>query len=265
MKEVEGNAITGPLTLRDDYTSIIISYSTGIDSTGALAKALTFSKKLPKTIKKFLLYCDTGMEYDINLSLFYKVAQAFNLAPVLIQNQKNFMDLLLERQMWPDMKNRWCTSYLKTGATDKWIRANRNILGERMLFITGERRDESPRREKYPELDWHSTTLKTERKGKFICHWYRPALDYEKGKMFEYGKDLGIDPHPCYRYVSRCSCMFCVFMMDKHTIENMKNHPGEAQRWLQAELRIGHTWKNKKSLNQLWNENCEDVPMDIVV
>jgi len=265
VKEVEGNRITGPLELRDDYTAVIISYSTGVDSTGALAKALAFSKTLPKTTKKFLLYCDTGMEYDINLSLFYKVAQAFTLIPVLIQNQKSFMDLLLARQMWPDMKNRWCTSYLKTGATDKWIRANRNILGERMLFITGERRDESPRRAKYPELDWHSTTLKTERVGRFIAHWYRPVLDYEKGKMFEYGKGLGIDPHPCYEYVSRCSCMFCIFMPNRHTVENMRNHPAEAKKWIQAELKIGHTWKKGQSLNQLWNENCEDVPMEIVV
>jgi len=54
-------------------------------------------------------------------------------------------------------------------------------------------------------------------------------------------------------------------MPNKHTVENMRNHPVEAQNWIQAEMRIGHTWKNGTSLNQLWNENCEDVPMDIVV
>ena len=259
------NEITGPLELRDDYTSIVISYSTGIDSTGALAKALEIAKQLPRKTKKFLLYCDTGMEYDINPELFYQVAKAFKLIPVLLQNEKTFLDILLERQKWPDMKNRWCTSYLKTGVTDKWIRANRPTLGERVLFITGERRDESTRRAKYPELDWHTTTLKTERKGRFICHWYRPVLDFEKGKMFEYGKKLHITPHPCYEYVNRCSCMFCVFMMDRHTIENMKNHPQDVQKWLQAELKINHTWKSKMSLNRLWDENCEDVPMDIIV
>ncbi|MCO5387841.1 MAG: phosphoadenosine phosphosulfate reductase family protein [Desulfosporosinus sp.] len=259
------NEIIGPLELRDDYTAVVISYSTGIDSTGALAKALDLARTLPKTTRKFLLYCDTGMEYSINISLFYQVAKAFNLIPVLLQNEKTFMDILLERQRWPDMKNRWCTSYLKTGVTEKWIRANRPTLGERVLFVTGERRDESKRRAKYPELDWHNTTLKTERKGRFICHWHRPVLDYEKGKMFEYGKALGIAPHPCYEYVSRCSCMFCVFMMDKHTIENMKKHPQEAKKWLQAELKISHTWKSKTSLNKLWTENCEEAPRDIIV
>lgn len=262
---MEANAITGPLALRDDYTSIIISFSTGIDSTGALAKALAFAKNLPSATKRFLLYCDTGMEYDINEGLFFKIAQAFNLIPVLIKNPKTFMELLMERQMWPDMKNRWCTSYLKTDATNKWIRRNRELLGERVLFVTGERRDESPRRAKYPDLDWHSTTLKTERVGKFIAHWWRPVLDYEKGEMFEVGKRMGIDPHPCYEYVSRCSCMFCIFMPNRHTVENMKKHPREAQKWLQAELKIGHTWKKGTSLNQLWNEHCEDVPSEIIV
>ena len=136
-----------------------------------------------------------------------------------------------------------------------------------MLFLTGERRDESPRRAKLREMEIHRTTLKTERKGKFLCHWHRPVLDYEKGKMFEWGKELGLPPHPCYEYVPRCSCIACIFMPDRHTVENMKRHPERFRELIQAEIRHQHTWKHKTSLQHLWNEVCEseDKPGDLII
>lgn len=208
----------------------------------------------------YLLYCDTGMEYDINIELFHNVAKFIGVKPILLAHPKGFLGLLLEeRLMFPDMKNRWCTSYLKTGITDKWMRANRHILGEKCLFISGERRDESPKRAKLSEIEYHRTHLKTERVAKFECHWHRPCLDFEKGHMFEQAKLLKLNAHPCYEYVDRCSCMFCVFMKDRHTIENMKRHPKEAVKWVQAEIQVQHRWKNKQSLQDLWATACEDV------
>lgn len=159
--------------VQTDYTSVIVSYSNGIDSTGALYWAL---KEFPKE-KIFLLYCDTGFEYPENIQMFYRTAKFLGIKPVLLRHPKGFLNLLLEERLkWPDMKNRWCTAYLKTGVTDKWIRANRQILGNRCLFISGERRDESRGRKNLPEIEYHSTTLWTKRKGDFTCHWYRPCI-----------------------------------------------------------------------------------------
>ncbi len=59
-----------PLATRCDYSSVIVSYSTGIDSTGALYWAM--QNFAPEKI--YLLYCDTGAEYPINDELFYKTA-----------------------------------------------------------------------------------------------------------------------------------------------------------------------------------------------
>ena len=50
------------------YTSVIVSYSTGIDSTGAIYWAT--QNFAPEKI--FLLYCDTGAEYSVNEALFCK-------------------------------------------------------------------------------------------------------------------------------------------------------------------------------------------------
>ena len=229
---------------------------------GALYWAL---KNFPVNII-YLLYCDTGMEYDINTSLFHKTARFLGIKPVLLSHPKGFLGLLLEeRLMFPDMKNRWCTSYLKTGVTEKWIRSHRHILGRKVLFLSGERRDESPKRFKLSTTQYHNTTLKTTRNGVFTCHWHRPCLEYEKGRMFEYAKEMKLPPHPCYEYVDRCSCMFCVMMKDRHAIENIKRHPERAKEYIQAEIKLQHTWKAKQSLQHLWEKNCMDVEDGILV
>lgn len=236
-----------------EYSSVIVSYSNGIDSTGALYWAI---KHFPKE-KIYLLYCDTGCEYPINVELFYRTAAFIGIKPILLANPKGFLGLLLqERLKFPDIKNRWCASYLKTAITDKWIRQHREQLGNKCLFLSGERRDESMGRAKLPELEYHSTTLKTKRLGDFTCHWFRPCLDYPKDKMFEWGRELHLEPHPCYQYVS--SCMLCILMPDKHAIENIKRYPEIAAEYVRAEMKLQHTWKKARSLQSLFNE-CLDI------
>lgn len=247
--------IAVPEWVQTDYTSVIVSYSNGIDSTGALYWAL---QEFPKE-KIFLLYCDTGFEYPENVKLFYQTAKIIGVKPVLLRHPKGFLNLLIEERFkWPDMKNRWCTAYLKTGVTDHWIRTHRDILGTKCLFVSGERRNESRGRAKLPEIEYHSTTLKTKRVADFTCHWYRPCLDYEKGEMFERGKKLGLEPHFCYKYLDRCSCMACMFMPDRHAILNMRRYPEHMEPYVQAEIKLAHTWKKSRGLAELWQQ-CKDI------
>lgn len=52
--------------------------------------------------------------------------------------------------------------------------------------------------------------------------------------------------------------MACMFMADRHAIENMKRYPDQIEPYVQAEIKLAHTWKNKKSLAELW-ERCLDI------
>lgn len=86
-----------------EYTSVVVSYSDGIDSTGALYWAC---QNFPKE-KIYLLYCDTGCEYPENTQIFYRVAAFLKVTPVLLKDDRGFLGLLLnERLKFPDMKNR---------------------------------------------------------------------------------------------------------------------------------------------------------------
>ncbi|MHB1041528.1 MAG: phosphoadenosine phosphosulfate reductase domain-containing protein [Eubacteriales bacterium] len=247
--------IQRPDRLLDDYDTVIVSHSAGIDSMGALAWAL---KHFPKE-KVLLLYCDTDLEPYESWPHLLKIHKHLGLRrPVVLCHPDGFFGILEKRKMWPNQKNRWCTAYLKTMVTESWIRQNRNVLGTRVLFPSGERRDDSPRRAKLPNLAYHPTHLKTKRVGDFTCHWHRPVLDNLKGEMFELSKKLGIPPHPCYSELPRCSCLACIFARNADINKNMIRYPEAMKRLVAAELRIGHTWKRDMSLNQLWNEVCEE-------
>lgn len=245
-----------PPGLLGDYDSVICNFSTGIDSTGILKWAMqNFDPS-----KILLSYQDTGFEYDFNRKIVFDVANYLGIKPLVLTHPKGFLGILEHRGMWPSSKNRWCTSYLKSDLMASWITNNRHLLGGRCLYLTGERRDESPGRAKLPALQYHRTHLKTKRKGSFTCHWYRPVLDFDKGLMFEWGKALGIPAHPCYEYLTRCSCIACVLMPNDHAMENMRRYPHLFKKYLEAELKAAHTWKHKTSLNELWAAVCQDDP-----
>lgn len=47
-------------------------------------------------------------------------------------------------------------------------------------------------------------------------------------------------------------------MSDQHAVENMKRYPDQIQPFIQAEIKLAHTWKKGKSLEQLWDQ-CQDI------
>lgn len=251
--------------LRSDYDTVIVSSSAGIDSNGGLRWAL---KNFPREVI-LLLHCDTDLEPFESWPHLMKTASHLDLRPpVKIAYPGGYLGILEKRQMWPDHKRRWCTSFLKTGITEKWIRANRLWLGKKVLFITGERWSEYPRRSKLKPLSYHPTHLKTKRKGDFLCHWYRPMLPYEKGKMFEFSREMGIPPHDSYlNGLSRVSCIACFFSSNAEIVKNMRNQPPERFRKLvEMELKAGHSWKLDQTLKGLWDRVCEEnVPVNVIV
>jgi len=64
-------------------------------------------------------------------------------------------------QQSPDLNVRWCSAYLKIDVASKAIIHQERFLGLRVLFITGERAQESAARSNYAEREYHKTDARS--------------------------------------------------------------------------------------------------------
>ena len=163
---------------------------------------------------------------------------------------KNRRENLPGPKGWPDSKRRWCTSYLKRDVANKYIRAHRKELGPDLVVLTGERREESPRRAKKDAWQPHSTSIKDHTVWSF-----HPILEWKEDQVWSRIRDSGVEPHPCYSYgVSRASCFMCVFARKSELAIAIRKHPDRFRLFVEAEKEIDHKFRLNLSLQDLWKE-----------
>jgi len=107
-----------------------------------------------------------------------------------------------------DLNKRWCSAYLKIDVCRRVIaHVFPNDKNHKILFISGERREESANRAKYNEFEFHTTS-----RGKRIVHHHRLVIDWSEKQIWDIIKEYGVLPHPAY-YMGfpRLSCRSCVF------------------------------------------------------
>jgi 3'-phosphoadenosine 5'-phosphosulfate sulfotransferase (PAPS reductase)/FAD synthetase len=110
----------------------------------------------------------------------------------------------------PDLNKRWCSAYLKIDVCARVI--NNVIKGGKILFISGERREESPKRAKYKEVELHRTNTRQR-----LVHHFRPVIDWKEQSVWDIMERYQILPHPVY-YLGfpRLSCRSCIFFTPDH-------------------------------------------------
>lgn len=115
------------------------------------------------------------------------------------------------RRMFPqvtgDLSVRWCSSYLKIDVASAALCGDPRFEGKTILVVSGERREESPNRSRYAEVEAHKATSSLRR----VDQW-RAVIDWCERDVWEIIKRHRILPHPAYRLgFSRVSCMTCIF------------------------------------------------------
>lgn len=120
------------------------------------------------------------------------------------------------RRRWPavspNLSVRWCSSQLKIDVTARALTHDPTLQGTpdhpvRLLFLTGERREESANRSRYAALERHRTYSRS----RHILHW-RPVIDWSEAEVWDKIRGAGILPHPAYVLgFSRVSCETCIF------------------------------------------------------
>jgi hypothetical protein len=110
-------------------------------------------------------------------------------------------------QVTADLSKRWCSPCLKIDVASIAINNEPRFRGKRILFLSGERRQESAARSRYAEMEQHRTHTKS----RHVDHW-RMVIDWSEAQVWEIMREFNVVPHPAYRLGwGRVSCLACIF------------------------------------------------------
>ena len=142
----------------------------------------------------------------------------------------------------------WCSGSLKTQVEGKlYSGISEMSQGVKLLVVSGERRQESPGRSKYNEMEVHRTNATV--KARRLVHQWRSVIDWKEEEVWEIIKRWRIAPHPCYAAGwSRCSCTMCIFSLPKHWAGIRELFPDWVQAVEEDERILGFTLDQKKPL-----------------
>ena len=118
---------------------------------------------------------------------------------------------VLTRRQYPHVgkieSGRWCSALQKIDVGRSALNNQVRFLGNRTLFISGERAEESKQRAGYQDFESHVCNSKHRR----IDHW-RPVHKWTTQEVWLAIARHKVNPHPCYRAGwGRCSCAGCIF------------------------------------------------------
>ncbi len=163
--------------------------------------------------------------------------------------RKDFIDMVLLRNMFPSPQYRQCTSDLKTTQIDKLIRKIMKERGANVGFnCIGLRAEESNQRAARNPL-WINTrlTLKPNKKGvvaRTVYDWM-PVFHLEFDEVFDVIYNAGKQAHPAYGHRGsknrRLSCVLCIMACKNDLVNGATDYPDLYNEYLALEVVTGHT------------------------
>lgn len=195
---------------------IVINFSGGKDSSAMLNY---ICEKYPD-IKKHVVFANTGWEYPGIEEWCKNIVSKFGLELNIVKNKnKDFLSMSRNRGKFPAPAYRQCTSDLKRGPIQTWIR--NNIKDTLIINCMGMRAEESPRRKKMKKLYRDKIMTNSKR-----TVWnYLPIHEWPVEKVFSYLKEKQIPLHPVYKYLDRLSCQICIYMKKSDILKVKKYNP----------------------------------------
>lgn len=182
----------------------IVSFSGGKDSTAMLLHMIEQGMHIDEVIN-----FDTGVEFSdmyIHINKVKEIVTSHEIPFKTFKSELEFEHFLLERERedkanllrygwgWPNMKNRWCTSYLKTRLIEPYLRTLKEKY--EVIQYIGIASDEKKRMERdihkrsgfrYPLVEW----------------------GWSESDCLQYCYDQGLDWNGLYESFSHVSCWLC--------------------------------------------------------
>lgn len=163
---------------------------------------------------------------------------------------------LSTRRKWPmktaSLKFRYCSSSLKIDPARRVMSNRPDLKGSerkqiKILWLTGERRQESPARARYAQVEHHPANSKSR-----IVHHYRPVIDWKEEDVWTVMERHRILPHPAYHLgLPRLSCRSCIFFSPSHWASLNDIDPKVTAMLHDIEKDLNFTIDNKFSIPEL--------------
>lgn len=272
-----------------DYDYIVVAFSGGKDSLACILHLLEIG--VPKSkieLWHHLIDGNNGkhfMDWKITKSYVKEVAKALELPLYfswreegyegeLLRNQSRSHNIRFEtpegekvyvvkrgtfstRHKFPmlsakDLNKRWCTSICKIECGRLAISHQDRFLNKKLLFITGERAEESNARAGYNVFEIHKMDNRNGKRIKRHVDAWRPVHKWTSEEVWNIMKRWKINPHPCYKLgFGRCSCEFCIFSSADQVATLFEIDPEGCQKILNYEKQFNrpiHCNKHKKEI-----------------
>lgn len=150
------------------------------------------------------------------------------------------------------LESRWCSAYAKIMVSGRALTNRADLQGTRdnpkkILFISGERRQESKNREGYAEYEYHRAHCQSR-----IVHHYRPVIDWPEEQVWAMLQAHQVQPHPCY-YLGfpRKSCRRCIFLMPDQWATLADIDPESINELEEVEQHLGFTLDNRLPIRKV--------------
>lgn len=239
----------------DGSVVFVINHSGGKDST----RMLGFVRECFPDTPTFAIMADTGFEHQRPISAIEFARSrcaGFNVPLTVVRNsRRTYLQMVEQRGMFPSAQYRQCTSDLKRGPIEKYIRT----LPFRLIFnCMGIRSEESPPRSKLQSLTLNSSlTTKT----RTVYNWF-PIFEQTLSDVLCWHWENRVPLHPVYvpefhrdgtagGYLRRLSCRLCIFSTDTDLLAIRQHDPEAFQAVAELEQKIGFTMRATKSLEQI--------------
>ncbi|OXR48051.1 phosphohydrolase [Pusillimonas sp. T2] len=144
-------------------------------------------------------------------------------------------------QVSASLQTRWCSSALKIDVGRRALNNQDRFNGKNVLFITGERRQESSNRARYYQLEPHACDRRHGKKARRVDAW-RPVLDWDEERVWDaLQRHRVLAPVPYRLGWGRSSCMKCIFN-DASIWATLRHHfPGSLDAIADYEQQFGCT------------------------
>ncbi len=244
--------------------AFVINYSGGKDSHRMLGY---LCERFPE-VSKYVVMADTGFEHVAPVpAMEWSRAQVarFGLPLAVVRNpNKTYLQMVERRGKFPSADTRQCTSDLKRGPIEKFIRA---LPEKRIVNCLGIRAEESHARAKQPSWSLNKSLSVA---GREVWDW-KPIFEETLPAVLRWHWERGERLHPVYvpefhadaatgGYLRRFSCRVCIFSTASDLVA-IEQHDPEAFRLVsELEQRMGFTMRAGQSLVQITSAAREPVP-----